>query len=76
MEPPRAPPPPPPEPPAIRDARAALLHALANGMAIVFANITALRSYVKDPEAIKILADIDAAIDRTLKDFEALRRLL
>jgi hypothetical protein len=49
---------------------------MANGMAIVFANITSLRSYTKNPEALRILADIDIAVQRTLKDFESLRKLL
>lgn len=69
---------PPPEPPEItlNHARATLLHAMANGMAIIFANITSLRSYTKNAEALRILADIDVAVQRTLKDFEALRKLL
>lgn len=49
---------------------------MANGMAIVFANITSLRNYTKNPEALRILADIDIAVQRTLKDFESLRKLL
>lgn len=63
------------DPAELKRARVALIHTLANCLAIVTANLPHLRELQMSPEAHAILDDMAAAVERALRAFESLRKL-
>ncbi len=56
-------------------ARQALIHSLANGIAVITANLHALRMQHSDPETLEIMDDMLLAAERVHRNFEMLRKL-